>query len=72
MPLDLLIEHLYLVPEGVFNQITGIMATYLLVFLTFGTLLRRAGGDQVFMELAVDSPDAPWEVPRRPPSSPVR
>lgn len=49
----LLIEHLYLVPEGLFNQITGIMATYLLVFLTFGTLLRLAGGDRVFMELAV-------------------
>ena len=50
---SLLIEHLYLVPEGLFNQITGIMATYLLVFLTFGTLLRLAGGDRVFMELAV-------------------
>jgi TRAP transporter 4TM/12TM fusion protein len=49
----LLIEHLYLIPEGLFNQITGIMATYLLVFLTFGTLLRLAGGDRVFMELAV-------------------
>jgi TRAP transporter 4TM/12TM fusion protein len=49
----LLVEHLYLVPEGIFNQITGIMATYLLVFLTFGTFLRLAGGDRVFMELAV-------------------
>jgi TRAP transporter 4TM/12TM fusion protein len=52
VPASLLIEHLYLVPEGLFNQITGIMATYLLVFLTFGTFLRRAGGDQVFLELA--------------------
>jgi len=50
---SLLIEHLYLVPEGLFNQITGIMATYLLVFLTFGTFLRIGGGDRVFMELAV-------------------
>lgn len=49
----LLIEHLYLVPEGVFNQITGIMATYLMVFLTFGTLLRSAGGDRLFMDMAV-------------------
>lgn len=49
----LLLEHLYLVPEGLFNQITGIMATYLLVFLTFGTLLRMAGGDRIFMDLAV-------------------
>jgi TRAP transporter 4TM/12TM fusion protein len=49
----LLLEHLYLVPEGLFNQITGIMATYLLVFLTFGTFLRMAGGDRIFMDLAV-------------------
>ncbi|MBA2556180.1 MAG: TRAP transporter fused permease subunit [Chloroflexi bacterium] len=49
----LLVEHLYLVPEGLFNQITGIMATYLLVFLTFGTFLRAAGGDRIFMNLAI-------------------
>lgn len=49
----LLIEHLYLVPEGLFNQITGIMATYLLVFLTFGTVLQAAGGERLFMDLAV-------------------
>jgi len=49
----LLLEHLYLVPEGLFNQITGIMATYLLVFLTFGTFLRMGGGDRIFMDLAI-------------------
>lgn len=49
----LLVEHLYLVPEGLFNQITGIMATYLMVFLAFGTFLRAAGGDRIFMDLAV-------------------
>ncbi|HET7746358.1 MAG TPA: TRAP transporter fused permease subunit [Vicinamibacteria bacterium] len=49
----LLLEHLYLVPEGLFSQITGIMATYLMVFLTFGTVLRIAGGDAVFTGLAM-------------------
>ena len=49
----LLLEHLYMVPEGLFNQVTGVMATYLLVFLTFGSLLRVAGGDQIFMDLTL-------------------
>ncbi len=51
--LNLLVEHLYLVPEGLFSQITGIMATYLMVFLTFGTVLRLAGADRIFSELAI-------------------
>ena len=49
----LLLEHLYMVPEGLFNQVTGVMATYLLVFLTFGSLLRVAGGDRIFMDLTL-------------------
>jgi len=53
IPAGLLIEHLYLVPEGLFSQITGIIATYLLVFLTFGTFLRFAGGERIFLQLAV-------------------
>jgi TRAP transporter 4TM/12TM fusion protein len=48
---DLLVEHLYLVPEGVFNRVTGVMATYLMVFLTFGTFLRFSGGDLLFRDL---------------------
>lgn len=50
---SLLVEHLYMVPEGLFSQITGIMATYLMVFLTFGTMLRTAGADRVFSQLAM-------------------
>lgn len=49
----LLLEHLYMVPEGLFNQVTGVMATYLLVFLAFGSLLRVAGGDRIFMNLTL-------------------
>ena len=50
---SLLIEHLYLVPEGLFNVLMGIMATYLFTFLTFASLLQVAGGSQVIMELAM-------------------
>ncbi|MGH9350403.1 MAG: TRAP transporter permease [Vicinamibacterales bacterium] len=55
VPYTMLIEHLYLVPEGLFNMITGVMATYLLVFLLFGTMLRLAGGEQIFAQLTVES-----------------
>jgi TRAP transporter 4TM/12TM fusion protein len=48
---SILLEHLYLVPEGLFNMVTGVMATYLLVFLTFGSILRAAGGEAIFSEL---------------------
>ena len=50
--LPLLIDHLYLVPEGLFNVITGIMATYLFTFLLFASLLRGAGGDRLIMDVA--------------------
>jgi TRAP transporter 4TM/12TM fusion protein len=41
------------VPEGIFNVIVGIMSTYLLTFLLFGTLLRFAGGDRIFMNMTL-------------------
>ncbi len=53
VPFPLLIEHLYLVPEGLFNMVTGVMATYLLVFLLFGTILRLGGGERLFTDLTV-------------------
>jgi TRAP transporter 4TM/12TM fusion protein len=53
VPFTLLIEHLYLVPEGLFNMVTGVMATYLLVFLAFGTLLRLGGGERIFTDLTI-------------------
>jgi TRAP transporter 4TM/12TM fusion protein len=53
VPFTLLIEHLYLVPEGLFNMVTGVMATYLLVFLAFGTFLRVGGGERIFTDLTL-------------------
>ncbi|MGH9348193.1 MAG: TRAP transporter permease [Vicinamibacterales bacterium] len=50
--LSLLVDHLYLVPEGLFNVITGIMATYLFTFLIFASLLQVGGGQQIIMDLA--------------------
>ncbi len=48
-----LIETLYMATDGIFNFITGIMATFVFTFLTFGTFLRVSGGDRVFTDLAL-------------------
>ena len=50
-----LIEHLYLVPEGLFNMVMGVMATFLLVFLLFGSLLRFARSERIFTDLTLAS-----------------
>ncbi|PCI87640.1 MAG: hypothetical protein COB24_05810 [Hyphomicrobiales bacterium] len=47
-----LVETMYMDVEGIFNFITGIMATFIFTFLLFGVLLRMTGGDKVFTELA--------------------
>lgn len=53
VPLRELIETLYMDTTGIFNFVTGIMATFLFMFLLFGTLLRATGGDAVFTNLAL-------------------
>jgi TRAP transporter 4TM/12TM fusion protein len=50
--LPLYIEHVYLLPEGLFNVLVGIGATILFMFLAFGTFLQVAGGDEFFMNVA--------------------
>jgi TRAP transporter 4TM/12TM fusion protein len=48
-----LVEHLYMLSDGVFNFITGITATFLFTFLMFGAFLRVSGGDRIFTDLAL-------------------
>jgi TRAP transporter 4TM/12TM fusion protein len=48
-----LIETLYMMPDGVFNFITGTMATFVFTFLAFGAFLRVSGGDRVFTTIAL-------------------
>jgi len=47
-----LVEMLYMDVEGIFNFVTGIMATYLFTFLMLGVFLRATGGDEVFIDVA--------------------
>jgi TRAP transporter 4TM/12TM fusion protein len=47
------IEHLYLVPEGLFNIITVLASTYLFTFVAFGSFLRISGIDRYYMNLCL-------------------
>jgi hypothetical protein len=51
-----MVETLYLIPDGLFNFIMGIQATFLFTFLAFGTFLQVSGGDR-------SSPRWPWRSP---------
>ncbi|MCL4744435.1 MAG: TRAP transporter fused permease subunit [Burkholderiaceae bacterium] len=48
-----LIEHLYMLSDGMFNFIMGITATFLFTFMMFGVFLRVSGGDRIFTDLAL-------------------
>ena len=48
-----LIEHLYMLSDGIFNFIMGIMATFLFTFLLFGAFLRASSGDRIFTSIAM-------------------
>ena len=47
-----MIETLYLIPDGMFNFIMGITATFLFTFLAFGSFLQVCGGDRFFTDFA--------------------
>lgn len=48
-----LIDHLFLTTSGLYGSITGISATFVLMFVLLGAVLERAGGGQLFMNLAM-------------------
>lgn len=50
---DYIIEYLYLGPEGIWGQLTGISATLVAVFIIFGSILLTTGGSRAFMQIAL-------------------
>jgi TRAP transporter 4TM/12TM fusion protein len=48
-----LVESIYLLPGGIFNFITGLMATFIFVFLALGVFLRASRCDSVFTDIAL-------------------
>ncbi|HVL59259.1 MAG TPA: TRAP transporter fused permease subunit, partial [Burkholderiaceae bacterium] len=51
--LERLVDHLYMGSSGLYGSITGISATFVLMFVLLGAVLERSGGGTLFMNLAV-------------------
>ena len=52
-PFRICLEQFYLVPEGMFNIMTGLAATYLFSFVAFGTFLRVSRADKYYIDLCM-------------------
>lgn len=53
LPLDYVLEQLFLSDQGVYGSLTGSSATFLSMFLILGALLSVTGGGQTFMDIAM-------------------
>lgn len=53
LPLDYLIEHLYLGTEGLWGTVTGLSANLIAIFIIFGAFLMATGAANSFMDLAM-------------------
>jgi TRAP transporter 4TM/12TM fusion protein len=49
----MILESLYLEPDGIFGYIVGISATVIAGFLIFGVILSETGGGETFVDLAI-------------------
>ena len=52
-PFDRIIGNMYMVTEGVFGSVLGVSATYIFLFILFGTFLEKSGASEFFMSLAM-------------------
>jgi len=51
-PFDRLISSLFITTDGIFGMLAGISATYVFLFILFGSVLRVAGGGEFFINLS--------------------
>jgi len=49
----LLLEHLYMVPEGVFGSMTGLSATFVYLFILYGSFLKFSKAGDFFIDFAL-------------------
>ena len=49
---EMIVDQLYLTTEGIFGMPLGVSATYVILFIIFGTFLEKTGTGQLFMEFA--------------------
>lgn len=50
---SVILEQLYMTPEGIFGIPVAVSATYMVLFILFGSLVERMGVGQLFMDFAV-------------------
>lgn len=50
---SVILEQLFMTPEGIFGIPTSVSATYMVLFILFGSLVERMGVGQLFMDFAV-------------------
>lgn len=48
-----LLDQLYLTTEGIFGPTLGVSATYVMIFVLFGSFMERTGTGQLFMDFAL-------------------
>ena len=50
--LDRFVEHMYLTTTGIFGECIKVSATFIFLFVFFGSLLEASGGGEFFMDVA--------------------
>jgi TRAP transporter 4TM/12TM fusion protein len=55
IPTETIVDQLYMTTEGIFGIPLGVSATYVILFVIFGTFLEKSGTGQLFMELAAST-----------------
>lgn len=65
-PITRLIDHMYISSEGIFGIPLGVAATYIFLFILFGSFLQETGLGEMFTNLAIalagSSPGGPAKV----------
>ncbi len=51
--LNIVLEHLFVLPEGILGMPIGVTATYVFLFVLFGAFLEKAGTGEFFMNMAM-------------------
>lgn len=52
-PPEYVLESLYYSTSGIYGSLTGSSATFIMMFILFGALLKTSGGGQTFLDLAL-------------------
>jgi TRAP transporter 4TM/12TM fusion protein len=50
---QVLLEQVYLSTEGIFGSTLGVSASYVMLFVLFGTFMEKSGAGQLFMDFAM-------------------